>query len=512
METKAWYPSLTSQFLICPIPFHFDTYRGCQYNCSYCFARDFVTFSRRNSKHKESTYLIGNTPASFMKWMNKVDKQNEHNYNKGEEVAIKERIPMKIGATADPFPYIEAKERITHDILSTLDLFDYPTEIQTKNPEILASYCDEFKDANWTIAVTLISTDEKFIKICEPNAPSAQSRLDAIKKLTDKGFKVMVKIQPAIYPKVLADLPLLIKKVAEAGCWAVNIEGLKIRISMPKEEQKLFQTIGDYLNLDLRDLYRTKGEKTGSDWEMSKELKQFYVDEAISHCKEHKIKCFIADNDMGKIGDGYECCGTGVLKDYKIWGCNSRTRSWGLADNESHELGKCVVNFTRSYDSKKPQTMNEVAQKYMLSDWVEEAQESHRENEEFAKHLPPADVSMIHTSFPGKTREYFDASPTLSTACGGGHLPYIKSTPNDGDKPVQSDGIIRRLTPVEYERLQGFPDGYTEHGINSKGRKTKISDSQRYKCLGNAVSVPVIKAVAMRLLPYLLEEQGETNG
>lgn len=49
---------------------------------------------------------------------------------------------------------------------------------------------------------------------------------------------------------------------------------------------------------------------------------------------------------------------------------------------------------------------------------------------------------------------------------------------------------IRRLTPTECERLQGFPDEWT------KG----ISDTQRYKVLGNAVSCPVIKAIAERLL------------
>lgn len=49
---------------------------------------------------------------------------------------------------------------------------------------------------------------------------------------------------------------------------------------------------------------------------------------------------------------------------------------------------------------------------------------------------------------------------------------------------------IRRLTPIECERLQGFPDNWTEG----------ISDTQRYKCLGNAVSVPVVKAIGQRLL------------
>ena len=49
---------------------------------------------------------------------------------------------------------------------------------------------------------------------------------------------------------------------------------------------------------------------------------------------------------------------------------------------------------------------------------------------------------------------------------------------------------VRRLTPLECERLQGFPDGYTEG----------ISDTQRYKCLGNAVTVPVVEFVLGRLL------------
>jgi len=48
---------------------------------------------------------------------------------------------------------------------------------------------------------------------------------------------------------------------------------------------------------------------------------------------------------------------------------------------------------------------------------------------------------------------------------------------------------IRRLTPLECERLQGFPDGWTEG----------ISDTQRYKCLGNAVTVNVIEAIAKHL-------------
>jgi site-specific DNA-cytosine methylase len=48
---------------------------------------------------------------------------------------------------------------------------------------------------------------------------------------------------------------------------------------------------------------------------------------------------------------------------------------------------------------------------------------------------------------------------------------------------------IRRLTPVECEKLQGFPVGHTEG----------FSDTQRYKMMGNAVTVNVIEAISKRL-------------
>ena len=59
-----------------------------------------------------------------------------------------------------------------------------------------------------------------------------------------------------------------------------------------------------------------------------------------------------------------------------------------------------------------------------------------------------------------------------------------------------SDGVrIRRLTPTECERLQSFPDGWTEG----------VSDSQRYKLLGNAVTVSVIEAIGREMKKWLTE-------
>jgi len=55
---------------------------------------------------------------------------------------------------------------------------------------------------------------------------------------------------------------------------------------------------------------------------------------------------------------------------------------------------------------------------------------------------------------------------------------------------IQTAGAVRRLTPVECARLQGFPDDWNE----------EVSDAQRYKQLGNAVTVPVAKWIGERIL------------
>ena len=57
---------------------------------------------------------------------------------------------------------------------------------------------------------------------------------------------------------------------------------------------------------------------------------------------------------------------------------------------------------------------------------------------------------------------------------------------------------IRRLTEIECERLQGFPDNFTEYG-NYYGVIKKIPKTQRYKMLGNAVTVKVVEEIAKRL-------------
>lgn len=77
--------------------------------------------------------------------------------------------------------------------------------------------------------------------------------------------------------------------------------------------------------------------------------------------------------------------------------------------------------------------------------------------------------------------------------------------------------IVRRLTPTECERLQGFPDGWTDIGewydsttgkgywLDTKGKKHKTADSPRYKALGNSIALPQWWWITFKMAAYLPE-------
>ena len=77
----------------------------------------------------------------------------------------------------------------------------------------------------------------------------------------------------------------------------------------------------------------------------------------------------------------------------------------------------------------------------------------------------------------------------------------VSTLVSKGPSAVAVRHIVRRLTPLECERLQGFPDGWTDIGewIDTNGKRHKEADSPRYKALGNSIALPPWKWVLKRL-------------
>ena len=66
---------------------------------------------------------------------------------------------------------------------------------------------------------------------------------------------------------------------------------------------------------------------------------------------------------------------------------------------------------------------------------------------------------------------------------------------------IRSNRTVRRLTPLECERLQGYPDGWTDIGewVDSKGKRHQTTDSARYKALGNSIALPYWRYLLKRI-------------
>ena len=96
---------------------------------------------------------------------------------------------------------------------------------------------------------------------------------------------------------------------------------------------------------------------------------------------------------------------------------------------------------------------------------------------------------------------YIDQFGTLKAHASGGTQQH-----------VMKRMVVRRLTPLECTRLQGFPDGWVDIGewIDGKGKRRKPSDRPRYKALGNSIALPFWRWMFERMAAYLPE--GATLG
>ena len=142
-------------------------------------------------------------------------------------------------------------------------------------------------------------------------------------------------------------------------------------------------------------------------------------------------------------------------------------------------------------------------------------------------------MAKIQVLTPGQTqaRKIYGTegiSPTLDSIAHGGIAkkkianpvlePAFKTTRANGrrmkthDDPSftlrtgirngMTDGMrVRYLTPLECERLMGWPDDHTRYGINDRGEKYEISDNARYNLIGNGVVPQVVSGIIEKVMP-----------
>ncbi len=109
-----------------------------------------------------------------------------------------------------------------------------------------------------------------------------------------------------------------------------------------------------------------------------------------------------------------------------------------------------------------------------------------------------------------KARDYKDATDLVvhgtQDPCVSDNLAFALGR-NNGGENVLTYPAVRRLTPVECERLQGFPDNYT----NVPYRGKPAPDGQRYKAIGNSKAIPPVRWLGLRIKYQLEKLEATTN-
>jgi len=116
-------------------------------------------------------------------------------------------------------------------------------------------------------------------------------------------------------------------------------------------------------------------------------------------------------------------------------------------------------------------------------------------NEDLSFTLTSTDVGAVAAV---DCRNYSETEELSGTLCAKNAPGYSLNYQN----PVRAGYIVRRLLPVECERLQGYPDGWTEAGHDGN----PISDTRRYQMLGNSVAVPCVAYILLGIAEQFRKE------
>ena len=110
------------------------------------------------------------------------------------------------------------------------------------------------------------------------------------------------------------------------------------------------------------------------------------------------------------------------------------------------------------------------------------------------------DYECDDTASALKARDWKDATDLVAFGSTmsepDAHEEIVSTLRSNAPPALASSTVVRRLTPTECERLQGFPDGYTNVAYRGK---SEAPDSQRYKAIGNSMAVPVMRWIGNRI-------------
>lgn len=265
-----------TQCACCDYPIHFDTYTGCSFCCSYCFA---------NEKPEKNIVAPTNKAVNALRLFISGKRTSETRF-------CDWNIPVHWGATSDPFQPLERTERKSLECLELFAETKYPFIVSTKGtlnaeePYIsLVSECE---------CVVQISAACKQYDALESGAPSFAERMKAVEKLSSKVKRLIIRIQP-YFPIYFKEIKENLKAFAGIGVYGIIVEGFSSRQKKKR--------IGEM-------------EWNGSRYQYPIEILAEHFKELRKEAHKCGLKFFCGETRLQFLGDDLTCCGTFGLNNF----------------------------------------------------------------------------------------------------------------------------------------------------------------------------------------------------
>jgi len=204
-----------------------NPYRGCEHGCIYCFARPTHAYLGLSPGLDFETRLLYKPEAAALLAR--------------ELAAPKYRCDViALGTNTDPYQPVERELKVTRQILRTLESFNHPLGIVTKNHMVTRDIDILAPMAKRNLAEVMISIttlDRALARDMEPRASAPHRRLDAIKQLADAGIPVGVLTSPMIPGLNDHEMEAILDAAAAAGATRASY----IVLRLPLEIKELFE-------------------------------------------------------------------------------------------------------------------------------------------------------------------------------------------------------------------------------------------------------------------------------
>lgn len=286
----------TQQFKHCGNPFRVDTYAGCTFNCTYCFARAKNTQGAWSEQVRAGDIRV--IQRMFEKSLDGDKAYKDYNVE-----MMRHRVPLHLGGLADPFQHIEFTKHggVTKELIKLTNKYDYPMVISTKVAHLPEEYWELLNPSRHAFQISLIGYSDEFIGKYELNTPTPQERLDFVKELHDRGFWVSIRIQPLID---LEEAKTILRKI-EGNVSYITVEHLKIAL----DNHKVTDLFKDEFNSG-----NYYVPKTGArNYEVIPKVKEENFKELAEIANGYGVKVGCGDNDLHHLTQSRCCCGIDTI-------------------------------------------------------------------------------------------------------------------------------------------------------------------------------------------------------